>query len=48
MPHKVNRLLSLPYTFVAMNWAAVAGLFYLITGKRDLWLKNKSSHAHKK
>ena len=44
----MRRLLSLPYTFVAMNWAAVAGLFHFATGRKDLWLKNKSPHAHKK
>ncbi len=48
MPRKLKRLLSLPYTFVAMNWAAIAGLFYFATGKKDLWLKKKSSHAHKR
>jgi hypothetical protein len=42
----VKRLLSLPYTFVVMNWAAVAGLYYFITGKKDLWLKVKASHKH--
>jgi len=44
----MKRLLSLPYTFVLMNVAAVAGLYYFITGKRDVWLKSKSSHIHKR
>jgi hypothetical protein len=43
----MKRLLSLPYTFVLMNWAAIAGLYYFITGKQDVWLKGKSSHVHK-
>jgi hypothetical protein len=43
----MRRLLSLPYTFVLMNWAALAGLYYFLTGKKDVWLKNKSSHVHK-
>jgi hypothetical protein len=42
----MKRLVSLPYTFVVMNWAVVAGLYYFITGKKDLWLKVKSSHIH--
>ncbi len=42
----MRRMLSLPYTFVLMNWAAVTGLYYFITGKKDVWLKSKSSHSH--
>jgi hypothetical protein len=30
-----------------MNWAAVVGLYYFVTGKKDVWLKSKSSHKHK-
>ena len=44
----MKRLVSLPYTFVVMNWAAVAGLYYFVTGKKDVWLRGKSSHMHKK
>jgi len=43
----MKRLVSFPYTFVLMNWAAVAGLFYFVSGKKDVWLKNKSSHIHR-
>lgn len=43
----MKRLLSLSYTFVLMNWAAVAGLYYFVTGKKDVWLKNRSSHIHR-
>jgi uncharacterized membrane protein YedE/YeeE len=43
----MRRLLSLPYTFVLMNWAAVAGLYYFITGRRDVWLKNRIPHVHR-
>jgi len=43
----MKRLASLPYTFVLMNWAAVVGLYYFITRKKDVWLKSKSSHIHK-
>lgn len=42
----MKRMFSLPYTFVVMNWAAVAGLYYYLTGKKDLWLKAKSVHTH--
>jgi len=44
-PHET--MLSLPYTFVLMNWAAVAGLYFFVTGKKDVWLKSKLSHSHK-
>jgi hypothetical protein len=43
----MKRLLSFPYTFVLMNWAAVAALYYFIRGKRDIWSKNKSAHRHR-
>jgi len=43
----MKRFVSFPYTFVLMNWAAVAGLFYFVSGKKDVWLKNKSSHIHR-
>jgi hypothetical protein len=42
----MRRMISLPYTFVLMNWAAVAGLYYFITGKKDIWLSKKSTHKH--
>ena len=33
-----------PYTFVMMNWAAVAGLYHFALGHgdawKDVWLKN--------
>jgi hypothetical protein len=44
----MKRMLSLPYTFVVMNWAAVTGLYYFLTGKKDLWLKNKITHTHER
>jgi hypothetical protein len=28
------------FTFVLMNWAAVAGLFYFTLGTRDIWNPN--------
>ena len=40
-------LISLPYTFVIMNWAAVVGLYYFLIGKKDVWSKDKSAHSHR-
>jgi biofilm PGA synthesis N-glycosyltransferase PgaC len=33
----LRKLLRVPYTFVLMNWAAVAGLYYFACGTRDIW-----------
>jgi hypothetical protein len=44
----MRRLVSLPYTFVVMNWAAVAGLFYFVTGNKNVWSKPKASHVHRR
>jgi hypothetical protein len=44
----MSRVLSLPYTFVLMNWAVVAGLYYFVTGNKDVWSKTKSSHTHRR
>ena len=44
----MRRLFSLPYTFALLNVAAVAGFFYFVIGKKDVWLKSKSSHIHKR
>ena len=37
MKGKVRKILLVPYTFVLMNWAAVAGLYYYARGARDAW-----------
>jgi hypothetical protein len=42
----MSRMLSLPYTFVLMNWAVLAGLYHFVTGNKDVWTKTKSSHSH--
>ena len=42
----MRRLMSLPYAFVIMNWAAIAGLYYFVTGRKDVWSKGKCSHIH--
>jgi hypothetical protein len=33
----VRRFTLIPYTFVLMNWAAVAGLYYFIKGSAGIW-----------
>jgi len=38
-------LLLVPYSFVVLNLAAVAGLYYFITGRKDLWSSNRCVHA---
>ncbi len=41
---KLNRsiqVLNLAYLFSVMNVAAVVGLFYFLTGKRDVWVSGK-------
>jgi hypothetical protein len=43
----MKKLLWLPYTFVLMNLALLAGLYHFITGKRDVWLENKLVHRHR-
>ena len=43
----MKRVFSLPYTFVLMNWAAVIGFFYFVSGKKDIWFNNKVAHLHR-
>ena len=33
----MKRLVLFPYTFVLMNWAAVAGLYHAVRGTQDIW-----------
>ncbi|HEY3127939.1 MAG TPA: hypothetical protein VGL91_00645 [Acidobacteriota bacterium] len=33
----MKRALLIPYTFVLMNWAAVAGLYHFLRGHKDIW-----------
>jgi hypothetical protein len=33
----MRRVLLFPYTFVLMNWAAVAGLYHFLRGHKDIW-----------
>jgi hypothetical protein len=43
----MKRLISLPYSFVLMNWAAVVGLYYFVSGKKDVWLSGRLVHTHR-
>jgi hypothetical protein len=36
--------LTFPATFVKMNWAAVAGLYYFATGRKNLWVAPRHRH----
>ena len=33
----MKSLVSFPYTFVLMNWAAVVGLYHFLRGQHDVW-----------
>ncbi|MDX1764888.1 MAG: glycosyltransferase family 2 protein [bacterium] len=37
------RYVTLPYTFVLLNYAAVAGLIHFIRGNSNVWVKNPST-----
>lgn len=39
--------LTFPATFVKMNWAAVAGLYYFVTRRKDLWQGAGRRHHHR-
>lgn len=40
-----RKLMLVPFTFVLMNWAAVAGLYYFTRGSRDLWSPAGARHS---
>jgi hypothetical protein len=35
----MNRLMTIPFTFVLLNLAAVVGLFHFIRGSHDIWFR---------
>ncbi|HLQ76820.1 MAG TPA: hypothetical protein VK210_05675 [Terriglobia bacterium] len=39
----MTQLLSIPYTFVLMNWAAVLGFYHFMKGSRDIWNEYRNS-----
>jgi hypothetical protein len=45
MRNKFRKLALVPYTFVLMNWAAVAGLYYFAHGSVGIWSPKRLRHA---
>jgi len=39
----MKRALLFPYSFVLMNWAAVAALYYFACGRKHIWHRAKRS-----
>jgi hypothetical protein len=37
MKNTIKTLVQIPYTFVLMNWAAIAGLYYFARGHEGFW-----------
>jgi len=37
MTHILHKLTQFPYTFVLMNWAALAGLYHFVRGHEGYW-----------
>jgi hypothetical protein len=33
----MNRVVSIPYTFVMLNWAAVIAFVCFVRGRMDIW-----------
>ena len=42
----MKRALLIPFTFVRMNWAAVAGLYHFVRGGKDVWTNAHGPYAH--
>lgn len=38
-------MLQFPYTFVAMNWAAVVGLYAFLRNRKDVWVRSSDAEA---
>jgi len=41
----MRRLMSLPYTFVLLNWAALIAFYYFVSGRQDVWKKSHTLPA---
>jgi hypothetical protein len=39
----MKRALLFPYSFVLMNWAAVAALYYFARGRKHIWHRGAPS-----
>jgi hypothetical protein len=44
----MRRVFFLAYSFVVMNWAAVAALYYFASGRKNLWSSDNCVHQRKK
>ena len=38
----MKKLLTLPYTFVLLNWAALIAFYYFVTNRQDVWVKTQT------
>lgn len=38
-------MVQFPYTFVAMNWAAVVGLYAFLRNRKDVWVRSSDPEA---
>lgn len=45
MINTFRRVVLVPYTFVLLNWAAVAGLYYFARGSRNIWNPAGARHS---
>ena len=41
----MKRVLSFSYAFVLMNWAAVVGCFYFVSGRKNVWFTKQCRHT---
>jgi hypothetical protein len=39
----MKKTLLFPYSFVLMNWAAVAALYYFARGRKHIWHRSTQS-----
>jgi len=37
MNRAIRKLVQIPYAFVLLNWAAVAGLYHFARGRQGFW-----------
>jgi hypothetical protein len=44
----MKRALLFPYSFVLMNWAAVAALYYFARGQKNIWHRTLPSIQQRK
>jgi hypothetical protein len=45
--HVLNGIVQIPYTFVLMNWAVVAGLYYFARGHEGFWNLAQPASGHR-